>query len=141
MVGYYRALKDGQERGEGMRQVQLSMLKNPRRQHPYYWASFIVSGDWSKLDEKAGAFTAGAKQHRDDDEEKQRDLVNQQLKAARDRAKANTGKRPPHLATHNQGKLWPEPPRSNIRLAGQSAACCLLPFDSLFSRFTDYCCF
>ncbi len=104
MVDYYRALKGGQERGEGMRQAQLSMLKNPRRQHPYYWASFIVSGDWSKLDEKAGAFTAGAAQNQDDDEEKQRDLVNQQLKAARDRAKANTGKRPAPRDKGPQGR-------------------------------------
>jgi len=26
------------------------MLKRPARQHPFYWASFIQSGDWTPLD-------------------------------------------------------------------------------------------
>jgi len=30
----------------------LRMLKNPKRSHPFYWASFIQSGEWANLDGK-----------------------------------------------------------------------------------------
>jgi CHAT domain-containing protein/Flp pilus assembly protein TadD len=50
MVAYYRKLKEGKGRGEALRQVQLEMLKQVRRRHPYYWASFIQSGEWANLD-------------------------------------------------------------------------------------------
>jgi CHAT domain-containing protein/Tfp pilus assembly protein PilF len=49
MVGYYRLLKMGQGRGEALRQVQLCMSKSQTRWHPYYWAGFIQSGDWTSL--------------------------------------------------------------------------------------------
>jgi CHAT domain-containing protein/Tfp pilus assembly protein PilF len=52
MVDYYRRLQRGEGRGEALRQVQLQMLRNPKRQHPYYWASFIQSGEWASLDGK-----------------------------------------------------------------------------------------
>jgi CHAT domain-containing protein len=42
----------GLGRGESLRQTQLSMLKRKERQHPFYWASFIQSGDWRSLDGK-----------------------------------------------------------------------------------------
>jgi len=32
-----------------MRQAQLAMLRRKDRRHPYYWASFIQSGDWANL--------------------------------------------------------------------------------------------
>jgi CHAT domain-containing protein len=50
MTGYYEGLKEGQGRGEALRNVQLSMLKRKDRQHPFYWASFIQSGEWANLD-------------------------------------------------------------------------------------------
>jgi CHAT domain-containing protein/Tfp pilus assembly protein PilF len=49
MVSYYRMLQQGQGRGEALRQVQLEMLKNVNRRHPYYWAGFIQSGEWANL--------------------------------------------------------------------------------------------
>jgi CHAT domain-containing protein/Flp pilus assembly protein TadD len=52
MTNYYRGLKQGQGRGEALRQVQLSMLKRKGREHPFYWASFIQSGEWANLDGK-----------------------------------------------------------------------------------------
>jgi CHAT domain-containing protein len=52
MVGYYRRLKEGKGRGEALRQAQLEMLKEVKRSHPYYWASFIQSGEWANLDGK-----------------------------------------------------------------------------------------
>ena len=36
-----------------MRQVQVEMLQNAERAHPYYWASFIVSGNPAALDGQA----------------------------------------------------------------------------------------
>jgi len=52
MVAYYGRLKQGQGRGQALRQVQLEMLKNVNRRHPYYWASFIQSGAWANVDIK-----------------------------------------------------------------------------------------
>jgi CHAT domain-containing protein/Tfp pilus assembly protein PilF len=52
MVSYYERLKQGQGRGEALRQAQLEMLKNTNRRRPYYWASFIQSGEWANLDGK-----------------------------------------------------------------------------------------
>jgi CHAT domain-containing protein len=49
MTEYYKALQAGKGRGEAMRRVQLRLLKNDRRRHPYYWASFISSGEWAAL--------------------------------------------------------------------------------------------
>jgi hypothetical protein len=52
MVAYYKALKARQGRGEALRQIQLKMLATGHRKHPYYWASFIQSGEWANLDGK-----------------------------------------------------------------------------------------
>jgi CHAT domain-containing protein len=52
MTSYYKGLKQGFGRGEALRQVQLSMLKRKDRRHPFYWASFIQSGEWANLNGK-----------------------------------------------------------------------------------------
>ncbi len=52
MTDYYKNLKQGTGRGESLRQVQLEMLKREDRRHPFYWASFIQSGEWANLDGK-----------------------------------------------------------------------------------------
>jgi len=52
MTNYYKGLKLGQGRREALRQVQLHMLKRKDLQHPFYWASFIQSGEWANLDGK-----------------------------------------------------------------------------------------
>jgi CHAT domain-containing protein len=59
MVAYYRRLLRGEGRSEALRAVQLEMLRGGRlerasgasagRSHPFYWASFILSGDWRPL--------------------------------------------------------------------------------------------
>jgi CHAT domain-containing protein/Tfp pilus assembly protein PilF len=51
MVPYYKALQQGEGRSEGLRQVQLRMLRGRKDQrHPFYWAAFIQSGEWANLD-------------------------------------------------------------------------------------------
>ena len=52
MIGYYKDLVSGQGRGEALRQVQLQMLRDKIHSHPYYWASFIQTGEWANLDSK-----------------------------------------------------------------------------------------
>lgn len=52
MTGYYKNLRQGAGRGAALRQVQLEMLKRADRRHPFYWASFIQSGNWTNLDGK-----------------------------------------------------------------------------------------
>jgi CHAT domain-containing protein/Tfp pilus assembly protein PilF len=52
MTAYYKELKQGSGRGEALRKVQLQMLKRNDRAHPFYWASFIQSGEWANLDGK-----------------------------------------------------------------------------------------
>ncbi len=51
MIPYYRALQQGEGRSEGLRQVQLRILRERKDwQHPFYWAAFIQSGEWANLD-------------------------------------------------------------------------------------------
>jgi CHAT domain-containing protein len=52
MTTYYKELKQGLGRSEALRKVQLHMLKRPDRAHPFYWASFIQSGEWDNLEGK-----------------------------------------------------------------------------------------
>jgi CHAT domain-containing protein len=53
MVSYYRQITANAGRGEALRRAQLAVLKNARYAHPYYWASFIQSGAWSPLANRA----------------------------------------------------------------------------------------
>jgi len=50
MTAYYTGLHAGLGRGEALRQAKLAMLKRGERRHPFYWASFIQSGEWGNLD-------------------------------------------------------------------------------------------
>jgi CHAT domain-containing protein len=50
IIPYYKALRRGEGRGAGLRQVQLRMLRSRDRRHPFYWAAFIQSGEWGNLD-------------------------------------------------------------------------------------------
>jgi CHAT domain-containing protein len=51
LIPYYKALQQGQERSEGLRQAQLRMLRERKDlRHPFYWAAFIQSGEWANLD-------------------------------------------------------------------------------------------
>ncbi len=50
MVAYYGRLKKGEGRSESLRQIQLGMLKGEKQKHPFYWASFIPSGDATSME-------------------------------------------------------------------------------------------
>lgn len=47
MAHFYRALLEGGERpAAALRRAQLSMCRSPRWGAPYYWAGFVLQGDW-----------------------------------------------------------------------------------------------
>ena len=52
MSSYYTGLKNGLGRGEALRQAELVMFRRKGREHPFYWASFIQSGEWGSLQGK-----------------------------------------------------------------------------------------
>jgi CHAT domain-containing protein len=49
MIEFYRKLLGGAGRGEALRRTQLEFLASQERRHPYFWASFIQSGDWGPI--------------------------------------------------------------------------------------------
>ena len=51
MIDYYFRLQKDEGRADALRNVQLTLLKNRKlgRSHPFYWASFIQSGEWANL--------------------------------------------------------------------------------------------
>jgi CHAT domain-containing protein/Tfp pilus assembly protein PilF len=49
MVDYYQRLLKGEGRSAALRNAQKAMLANPELSHPYYWASFVPTGDWTPL--------------------------------------------------------------------------------------------
>jgi CHAT domain-containing protein len=48
---YYQRLMAGEGRSAALRDVQLELLHTGAYSHPYYWASFIFSGEWQPLEE------------------------------------------------------------------------------------------
>ncbi|MBE7385088.1 MAG: tetratricopeptide repeat protein [Leptolyngbya sp. SIO1E4] len=51
MARYYENLTDGMGRSEALREVQLEMIaEGGQYSHPYYWAAFILAGNWQPLD-------------------------------------------------------------------------------------------
>jgi CHAT domain-containing protein/tetratricopeptide (TPR) repeat protein len=49
MARYYHLLGGRAGRAEALRQVQLEFLRRPARAHPFYWAGFILAGDWGTV--------------------------------------------------------------------------------------------
>ena len=46
MTVFYRELAAGQSKAEAMRRAQLSVMRDPRYRHPFYWAPFVILGEW-----------------------------------------------------------------------------------------------
>ena len=53
MERYYQNLLSGMGRSEALRQVQLETLNSDGQEcHPYYWAAFVLAGDWRSLESR-----------------------------------------------------------------------------------------
>ncbi|NEO55845.1 MAG: tetratricopeptide repeat protein [Okeania sp. SIO3B5] len=50
MVAYYQGLKAGKGRRDALLDIQRDWLQEGEYQHPYYWASFIFSGDSTPIE-------------------------------------------------------------------------------------------
>jgi CHAT domain-containing protein len=46
MTVFYRELAAGTPKAEALRRAQLSVLHNPRYAHPFFWAPFVMLGEW-----------------------------------------------------------------------------------------------
>ncbi len=47
MASFYRGLlKEGKSPAEALRAAQVEMLSDPDRRSPFYWAGFVLQGDW-----------------------------------------------------------------------------------------------
>jgi CHAT domain-containing protein len=75
MIGLYKGLRGGKGRGQALRETQLALLASKERAHPYYWAAFIPSGNWGKMDftvaspTGAPAGTSSSSSSSDDDDD------------------------------------------------------------------------
>jgi CHAT domain-containing protein len=49
MVDFYHQLQSGKSRATALRDVQLRLMKREEYQHPFFWAGFILSGDWGPI--------------------------------------------------------------------------------------------
>ncbi|MCC5639842.1 CHAT domain-containing protein [Nostoc sp. CHAB 5844] len=52
MVKYYQNLKISKGRHEALRAAQLELLNSKEYDHPLYWAAFVPSGNWTRLNLK-----------------------------------------------------------------------------------------
>ena len=43
---YENLVVKNQDKAEALRRAQLSMLETERFSHPFYWAPFVLIGDW-----------------------------------------------------------------------------------------------
>ena len=50
MTGYYQKLQSGAGRSAALRAIQLEIQSQPKYAHPYFWASFVPTGDSRPLD-------------------------------------------------------------------------------------------
>jgi CHAT domain-containing protein len=48
MVAFHRKLREGMAKDEALRHAMAAVRKNPRTAHPYYWATFFLTGDPDK---------------------------------------------------------------------------------------------
>jgi CHAT domain-containing protein len=46
MGDFYQSLRTGATKSESLRQAQLALLKNPNFRHPFFWAPYILVGNW-----------------------------------------------------------------------------------------------
>src|SRR5204862_3208801 len=49
MTEYYQGLRSGGGREAALTNAQRAMLRRPARQHPYYWAAFVLAGETTPM--------------------------------------------------------------------------------------------
>jgi CHAT domain-containing protein len=46
MLHFYKLVKSGKDRATALQQAQINIMSKEEYSHPYYWAPFILVGDW-----------------------------------------------------------------------------------------------
>jgi CHAT domain-containing protein len=46
VLEFYRLLKDGKDKATALQQAQIKIMEKEEYSHPYFWAPFILIGDW-----------------------------------------------------------------------------------------------
>lgn len=46
MVEFYKNLKSGMDKPDALREAQIILKSNEKYKHPFYWAPFVIIGDW-----------------------------------------------------------------------------------------------
>ena len=46
MIEFYKLLKSGKDKATALQQAQIKIMQKEEYSHPYYWAPFILVGDW-----------------------------------------------------------------------------------------------
>jgi CHAT domain-containing protein len=46
MVEFYRSIKKGLDKATALQEAQKAIMEKEEYNHPYYWAPFILVGDW-----------------------------------------------------------------------------------------------
>jgi CHAT domain-containing protein len=46
MTSFYRHLREGRSKDEALRGAQLELMATKAWASPFYWAGFVLSGDW-----------------------------------------------------------------------------------------------
>lgn len=57
MIAFYENLKEGQAKDEALANAKREFItKNPMKNHPFYWAGFVVNGDVQPIEEGVSIF-------------------------------------------------------------------------------------
>jgi CHAT domain-containing protein len=46
MEEFYTQLKEGKDKATALQQAMIKVMKKPEYSHPYFWAPFLLVGDW-----------------------------------------------------------------------------------------------
>ena len=46
MLEFYRSLKSGADKATALKKTQIKIMEKKEYAHPYYWAPFVLVGNW-----------------------------------------------------------------------------------------------